>query len=213
MRAYLLLFLLVLIPFSARAAGQGCPARDGWSASCFTERAGVRQLKPQYLRKLSFKKSGKAVIVIDGWPNEVVALDRRGRVVVPGIYHTSDYDYPYAPRGVARFADQSGKCGYFQSNTFEILVPAVYDHCIAYHDGDEANACIDCEMYCTHPDCYSLLLVGGTGFDLDAEGRVTQQYPLPDLDKACTHGIKKLVREGRSRHLECKKDPNPPFKL
>lgn len=214
MRAFLLL-LLVLSPAWAFAAKPGCPARDGegsWSPQCFTGKGGLRQLKPQYLRKLSFKKSGKAVIVIAGdtLPNEVAALDRRGRIVVPGIYHTGDFDYPYAPLGVGRFSE-NGKCGYFQSSSFKIVVPSEYDRCHPYHDDGIGAACKDCERYCTHPDCYDSRLVGGQGFDFDAHGKLLETYALPELEKACAHGIRKLDREGL--YLECEPDPNPPFTL
>jgi hypothetical protein len=215
MRACLLLFPLFLMPVFALAAGPGCPARDEeglWSADCFTLQAGVRQLKPQYLRKLSFKKSGKAVIVLEAFPHEVVALDRRGRVVVPGIRHTGDFDYPSAPRGVARF-DANGKCGYFQSSTFQVLVPAEYDQCLSFHDGETASACKDCESYCTEIDCQDSRLVGGRGFDFDAHGVLLRSYALSELASACPHGIEKLLREGRRRYLKCKDDPNSPFKL
>ncbi|WP_426338896.1 hypothetical protein ACN9MZ_21245 [Pseudoduganella sp. S-14] len=212
MRAWL--FLLVLWPACALAANPGCPTRDDgdlWSAQCFTEQGGVRQLSAQYLHKLTFKKSGKAVIVIDGGsaPNEMVALDRRGRVVVPGIYHTQDFDYPYAPLGVGRF-DANGKCGYFQSKTFTIIVPAEYDRCHPFHDDGRGEACKDCERYCTHPECYDSSLVGGTGFEFNAKGRLLRSFVLPELDKVCPHGFEKLDKE--SRYMECKDDPHSPFR-
>lgn len=216
MRAFLLL-LLILSPIFAHAGKPGCPAGDGdgeglWSPQCFTEQGGVRHLKPQYLSKLAFKKTGKAVIVIAGdpMPDEVVALDRRGRVVVPGIYHTQDFDYPYAPLGVGRFG-ANGKCGYFQSRTFTIIVPAQYDNCHPFHDDGLGRACKNCQHYCTHPDCYDSSLVGGTGFEFDAKGRLLRTFPQPELDAVCTHGIEKLDKQ--SRYLECKPDPNPPFEL
>ncbi|WP_426343511.1 hypothetical protein ACN9MU_23170 [Pseudoduganella sp. R-32] len=213
MRAILLL-LLVLAPLCALAAKPACPARDGgeeWSPLCFTVREGVRQLKPQYLRKLAFEKSGKALIVIDGdpGPNEVVALDRRGRVVVPGIYHTGDFDYPYAPLGVGRFRE-NGKCGYFQSSTFKIVVQAEYDHCHPFHVDGIGSACKECEYYCTHPDCYDSALVGGQGFDFDARGKLLETYVQPGLDRICPHGFEKL--DEKSHYLECKDDPDSPFR-
>ncbi len=214
MRACLLLLFLVLAPLRALAVTPGCPASgDGgdWDASCFTVKDGVRELRPQYLRKLKFKKSGKAVILIED-PREVVAVDRRGRVVVPGIYHAGDFDYPSAPRGVARF-ESNGKCGFFQSRTFRILVPAEYDHCHSFHDGETATACKDCENYCTEVECQDSVMVGGRGFNFDAKGQLLRSYDVGGLDKTCPHGIEKLVKEGRYRYLKCNDDPNDPFRL
>jgi hypothetical protein len=214
MRVCLLLLFLVFTPLRAFAGGPECPAKgggEGWDPGCFTVNDGVRQLKPQYLSKLKFKKSGKAVILIED-PREVVAVDRRGRVVVPGIYHTGDFDYPSAPRGVARF-ESNGKCGFFQSRTFKILVPAEYDHCHSFHDGETARACKDCEDYCTEVECQLSVMVGGQGFDFNAKGQLQASYVLGSLEDACSHGIEKLVKEGLYRYLKCKDDPNHPFRL
>jgi len=214
MRACLLLLFLVLAPLCAFAAAPGCPATDGgdgWDENCFTVKDGVRALKPQHLRKLKFKKSGKAVIVMDN-PRQVVAVDRRGRVVVPGIYHAGDFDYPTAPRGVARF-ESNGKCGFFQSRTFKILVPAEYDHCHSFHDGETATACKDCENFCTEVECQDSVMVGGRGFDFDAKGQLQRSYDVGGLDRACPHGVEQLVRKERYRYLKCKDGPSDPFKL
>lgn len=214
MRTCLLLLLFVLAPVPAFALNPACPARDGgegWSAGCFTVEDNARVLKPEYLRKLKFGKSGKAVLLIED-PREVVAVDRRGRVVVPGIYHAGDFDYPSAPRGVARF-ESNGKCGFFQSRTFKVLVPAEYDHCHSFHDGETAFACKDCENYCTEIECQNARMVGGQGFAFDAKGRLLRRFAVLGLDQACPHGIEKLVEEGHYRYLKCKDDPNGPFKL
>ncbi|WP_154668264.1 hypothetical protein [Pseudoduganella violaceinigra] len=208
-----MLMLLALTSWRAFAADTGCPAKDGleaWSPSCFTVKGNVRSLKPQYLRKLKFKKSGKAVLLIED-PREVLALDRRGRVVVPGIYHTGDFDYPSARRGVGRFAE-NGRCGYFQSGSFKILVPAEYDQCQTFFQNG-ALSCKECLRYCTKMDCQDSRLVGGQGFWFDARGRLLKSFSLPVLDQVCSHGIEKLIEEGQYRFLRCKLGPNDPFQM
>lgn len=179
---------------SAATASDPCPADRSdveWAATCFQNDQSARRVKPPYLNLLKFDRRGYTTVVISE-PRELVAVDRNGKVVVPGIMHTGDYDYPHAYAGIARFTKGSQapgvkarpQCGYFDSRDFRIVIPAQYDHCEAFADG-EAVACRDCESYCTEPDCHNRILVGGTGFILGLDGTVRGQRKLPDAKSAC----------------------------
>ncbi|WEF33308.1 WG repeat-containing protein [Pseudoduganella chitinolytica] len=161
-----------------------CPQDgDGWPAACFTEQDGVRHVKRQYLGRLKWDRLGYALVSrADAF--ELMAVNRQGKVVVPGIYHTGDFDYPDAERGVGRFATPDGKCGYFQANRFTIVVPARYDVCQAFHDG-KAVACTDCTRYCDDEDCHLDRLVGGSADELKLDGTKRRTYALPTLDTVC----------------------------
>lgn len=212
MRAWLLACLFALSAGCATAANEACPGDGEWAAACFETSAGKRQLKPEHRSKLAFEKSGMAVIVI-AEPREMVAVDRRGIVIVPGIFHTGDFDYPTAVQHVARF-QATGKCGFFSSATFNVLVPAEFDQCRAFQDG-EAIACKDCKRYCTQDECKDYKLVGGQGFAFDAKGKLLRQFALPKLEAACGRaGVAEVGKgDGAYPHLKCKKDPNSPFKM
>lgn len=172
MRAFLLACLLALLAGAAPAADP-CPQGGDWAASCLQTSGKVRQVKRQYLDRLELNKSGMAVIVIDA-PRELLAVNRRGIVVVPGIAHTGDFDYPDAEQGVGRFTAQ-GKCGYFRAGSFRVLVPPVYDACLAFREG-EAHACQECTRRCTVPECQDSVLVGGRGFVFNAQGALLRKF-------------------------------------
>lgn len=176
MRAFLLACLLALIASPALAADP-CPQGGDWSASCLQTAGKVRQVKRQYLDRLELNKSGMALIVIEA-PRELVAVNRRGVVVVPGIAHTGDFDFPDAEQGVGRFTAQ-GKCGYFRAGSFRIVVPPVYDACLAFRNG-EAQACQDCVRRCTVPECQDSRLVGGKGFVFNAKGALLRKFTPPE---------------------------------
>jgi len=86
-----LAWLLALAAGMAGAAEPSCPRGDDWSAACFEKVGGERRVKARYLPRLARQPSGMAVVVIDD-PREMVAVDRRGVVRVPGIYHAGDFD-------------------------------------------------------------------------------------------------------------------------
>jgi hypothetical protein len=135
-------------------AVESCPPTDRnteWSANCFEGGGAARHVKRAYVGNIVADPTGHATILI-AQPRELVAVDRRGAVVVPNIRHTGDYDYPDAPGGLARFQVASGKCGYFDVRTFKIAIPAIYDHCLAFQE-NTATVCNDCKVRCTEPEC------------------------------------------------------------
>ncbi len=211
-RAFLLAYWFAMTAGCATAANEVCPNVDEWAASCFETAAGKRQLKPEYRSRLALEKSGVALIVI-AEPRELVAVNRSGAVIVPGIFHTGDFDYPTAEQGVGRF-QATGKCGFFNSDTFNVLVAPEFDQCRAFRDG-EAIACKDCKRYCTEAECQDYKLVGGRGFAFDAKGKLLRQFALPNLEAACGRAGVAEVREGNGRlpRLKCKEDPKSPFKM
>jgi hypothetical protein len=210
----------------ARAA-DACPsaargAEREWSAQCLDDHGGERRVKPQYLKRLDFNRYGMATIVISS-PRELLAVDRRGVVVVPNIRQTGDFDYPSAEQGVGRFAvERPGadgkpvlKCGYFKAERFSIVVPPLYDQCQPVHEG-EGDACTDCVRYCTDADCHDSVFVGGKGVVLSADGKILRTYQPPSLDKVC--GAPELasvraVNGGATQVLTCKPGANSPFKM
>jgi hypothetical protein len=214
MKAVFAALLLALMTVSCSAA-ESCPptAQQGdWDAACFAGSGQQRQVKPAHLAKIVFDHSGHAVIRI-AETFEMVAVDRRGRVVVPGIYYATDFDYP-KPRGhLARFVD-GGKCGYFDVRDFKVAIPAIYDNCMSFMD-ESANVCRDCTAYCTDADCHDSLFVGGKGLQLDRRNRVLRQFDLPTIAQACPGGQSGTLKPkgGGKSWLDCPEDPTSPFKM
>jgi len=186
-RVVLVAVVLMLAGFGASAAADEneCPIlKSGarWSQSCFETRGELRQVKAEYRNRTVPNRLGfQTIALLESL--ELVAVNREGVVVVPGIVHTGDFDYPTAERGVGRF--KSGdKCGYFQSDTFKILAPPIYDACRPFHQG-QAFVCSDCLSYCIGPECMNEQLVGGKGYKLNAKGKVIGEFVPRTLENAC----------------------------
>lgn len=201
-----LLACLFLLTAGCVEAADRCPVDDEWAATCFELSGSIRQVKPQYRQKFAAQKDPITVITIED-PREVVAIDRRGVIVIPGIYHTGDFDYPTAEQGVGRF-ELAGKCGFFNTNTFGVVIPAEYDQCVAFREG-EAIVCKDCKRYCTDDDCHDYKLIGGRGFAFDANGKELRKFSMPALKDACG----KAGVEETTPRLKCKRNPISPFKM
>lgn len=198
MKAVALFAALLMICDPFVLAAETCPPRQDaeWSAQCF-ERAGEsRRVKAEFIKNLRTDRSGLATILI-AEPRELVAVNHEGKVILPGIRHTGDFDYPNAESGIGRFytADSSKgapqRCGYFQAKRFRIIAPAQFDHCQPFKDG-QALACTGCESYCTETDCQNSILVGGQGVKLGSDGAILTTFALPTLDNVCKSPV--LVR-------------------
>ncbi len=173
MKAILLLAALAALP-ATHAAGP-CPAGgEDWSAACFTGQGEQRRVRPRYLDRLAWNAHGMATILA-AQPRELLAVDRKGRIAVPGIRHTGDFDYPDAEGGIGRFRAADGRCGYFAAERFTIVIPATYDACTAFHGG-EAEACTDCTSQCTDVHCHDTVLVGGSGVTLAPDGTILRRH-------------------------------------
>lgn len=189
-----IIFLLLICNSSAWAAGKCAPVggRVEWTAQCFESKGGERHVKQALIGRLKFNKEGFTTIMI-AEPRELVAVDRRGKVIVAGIRHGGDFDYPSAENGIGRFyaevRDAAGqpkeRCGYFKAESFRIVVPAQFDACDPFQQG-EAMVCKDCVSYCTSPDCQDRVMVGGTAIVLGIDGEIRRRLALPDLEKLCT---------------------------
>lgn len=215
-----ILLCMMLAGAPCRAA-ELCPstkANSDWSSRCFEGKDPVRRVKAQYLNNIKTDKHGVATILIES-PRELVAVNRRGVVVVPGIYHIGDFDYPDAEKGLGRFSttvrNQRGepvsKCGYFRAPQFKIVVPAIYDNCRAVHDG-EALVCTDCERYCTEYECQNSVFIGGKNVVFDDGGQVIRE-PAP-LSLADVCGGPQFVRVEKrpgTPYLRCLPRPDSPF--
>jgi hypothetical protein len=162
-----------------------------WSGRCFQEAAGERRVKAAYIRNIVADKFGYATIVIAA-PRELVAVNRRGVVVVPGIYHIGDFDYPDAEAGIGRYevtvknerGVSTAKCGYFRSPAFKIVIPATYDECHPFREG-VASACTDCQRYCTEYECQNSVFVGGRNVVLDGANKVVGESGPNTLEDLC----------------------------
>jgi hypothetical protein len=208
------LLLLVISLFCAGAAPAAatvpCPAGgESWSSRCFDVAGDARRVKPRYLKRLTWNRHGIA-LVSSSDTFELLAVNRQGEVMVPNIRRTGDFDYPDAEGGVGRFATPDhGKCGYFQAPRFSIVVPARYDHCTAFRDG-EAMACTGCTRYCEDEDCHVDHLVGGEAVELALDGSVRRRYALPTLDTVCGTPERRIVTPGASgARLRCAGQRNP----
>lgn len=204
---FLLLFSVFCTGIAAGA--ESCPAGgEFWSSRCFDVVGDMRQVKPRYLNRLAWNRHGFAVVLLDR-TFELLAVDRRGVVVVPNIRHTGDFDYPDAQAGVGRYGTPDGKCGYFQAARFTIVVPARYDECTAFHAG-KATACTGCTRYCEDEDCHMARLVGGQAVELALDGSVRNRYALPTLDTVCGTPARRILTPGASgERLRCLGQRNP----
>ncbi|KRC03749.1 MULTISPECIES: hypothetical protein [unclassified Duganella] len=214
MRQTLVALVWLLASFCASAAVEvedKCPLlKKGtrWSQSCFETKGEVRQVKAEYRNRIVPNKFGFETIGLSE-SLELVAVNREGVVVVPGIVHAGDFDYPTAEHGVGRFRS-GNKCGYFQSDTFKILGPPIYDACCPFHQG-QAFVCSDCVSYCVGPDCMNEQLVGGKGYKLNAKGKVIREFVPRTLENACGDiGVAEIGKmENGNPMLVCNSFPVP----
>lgn len=157
------------------AAADLCPRTDRnaeWSARCFQTTGAARKVKARFVNRL---RSAPATILI-AETRELVAVDAHGRVIVPNIAYTGDFDMPN-PDGIERFWSADRRCGYFARKMFDIIVPAQFDHCEAFADG-MAEACVDCVAVCMDADCHGKTMVGGQGVELDVTGRIRRRFAI-----------------------------------
>ena len=214
-------FVLVALASLSCTSAELCPPTDQnlmWSSACFEGSGTSRKVKPEYASNIIANKAGNATIVI-GNPREMIAVDRSGAVKVPHIFHTGDFDFPNASESIGRFQITAGvapsttltKCGYFDGRSFEIKIPAAYDHCLAFADG-VATVCNQCAQYCTEPDCQNSVLVGGEGLAVDKSNRIVRRFALPPLEKACGGTAGKIVQiSERNSYLQCPPSAAGPF--
>lgn len=191
-----------------------CPAKQDelWSGACFISTGpGERQVRAEHLRKLKHNRQGVALIMIVE-PRELVAVDRAGKVTIPGIRHTGDFDYPTAREGLGRYdvrlsgsdRESMQKCGYFATRTMRVAIPATFAHC-GHFEAGIAAVCSDCSRYCTVSECQNSILLDGKGLDIDRKGNILRRYALPKLTDFCRHRgtLKTEQLPSGSIHIEC----------
>jgi len=215
--------LAAILSDAPATAADACPATGPnveWAASCFEADDTGRRVKQQYVGRLRLDNRGHTTIVI-GQPRELVAVNRQGKVVVPGIFHTGDFDFKDAQGGIGRFQVTQNtlgskavpKCGYFDSRDFRIVIPAEYAQCRPFADG-EAIACKDCVSLCMAPECQHSVLVNGEGVTLGPEGTVRRRFRLPDMKTVCAKTSSEQ-REGyayKGTASRCAQKMENPFK-
>jgi len=187
--------MLSVILMQTASGSEQCPseaAGETWSPQCFDVINETRRLKQEFVSKVKFDPHGFAAISI-GQPIELAIVNRRGEIVIPHIRHTGDFDYPDAPSRIGRFAveynkangEPASKCGYFSLDSYQIIVPAQFDHCQAFKK-EETYACKECASYCNSEDCQNSTYVGGTRFVIGRNGAITREIRLPGLDQICS---------------------------
>jgi len=208
--------LLALLPALDTPAAAPCPdtrlGRD-WSPKCFETVGSRRQVKQAYRSKLRFDRHGFVTVRI-GDPLELVAVNRQGAVVIPGIYFWGDFDYPNAYGGISRFSVPSGaharKCGYFQDTSFAVIVPPIYDNCSSFQDG-EATVCNGCTKVCTDEDCHDSRFLGGDSLvTLDAKGRTIRKTGARTIESICQDGTRPTHQDGHAI-VDCGTPKDSPF--
>ncbi len=207
--------LLAACWLSSCTAANLCPPSDKadhWPSACFfTGQSGERQVRPQFVKNIKLNRNGVALIIIAP-EREMVAVDAAGKVVIPGIRYTGDFDFPDPPGGLGRYdapaSDRKGgsklQCGYFNARTFRIIVPAVYDYCARFDEGT-AKVCKGCIEYCLMPECQNSITVEGQAMLIDTQGKPVRQVVQPTLADVCrSRGTVKVGRTISSMPLlEC----------
>ncbi len=211
-----LLSLLAACCLSSCTAESICPSTDKvseWPDTCFVaEQSGERNVRLQYVPNIKVNRYGVALIMIED-DRELVAVDAAGKVVIPGIRYTGDFDYPHPPEGLGRYdvpardRMDGGKqqCGYFDVHTFKIVIPATYDYCERF-DERTAKVCNDCVEYCTVAECQNSIAVGGRAMLIDPQGKPVRHLVQPSLADICrSRGKMVKVRKTISSRLllEC----------
>lgn len=222
MKAFVLVAVLLAARTSLAFSADICPittTNREWSAHCFEGEGDTRRVKAQFIKRLRVNHDGMATVLI-AEPRELVAVNREGKVVIPGIRHSGDFDYPNAQLGIGRFYANSrnpyGKpvqrCGYFQSNGLQIIVSAQFDHCQPFKE-EQALACTGCVSYCTETDCQNSVYVGGQGVVLGSDGKLRSSFPLPTLETVCASpGLLRIEELSSSAvMLKCLDGPKNPF--
>lgn len=200
--------------YSCTAASLCPPTKKApdWPEACFVfGNAGQRQVRPQFVKNIQINRHGVALIMIEQ-PRELVAVNAAGKVVIPGIRHTGDFDYPTAPEDLGRYdapASDRGdggkrQCGYFDVRTYKIVIPAVYDYCSRFEEGT-AKVCTNCVEYCTVSECQNSIAVGGQAMLIDTQGKPVRQIRQPTLADVCrSRGTLELGETSTSRPtLKC----------
>lgn len=195
MNAFLLGFLAAFLYMptaniaNASTKLSDCPKSE-WTEGCFDHKADGRRIKPQYLNRIKFQRNGFAVIYLES--TELVAVNRKGEVVVPGIV-SGNYDYRDAEGGIAMFSIPGKNstsdlneytCGFFQLSNFKIVVPPVYNRCAGFHN-QKAYVCKNCRPDCV--DCYTTAYYGdGEGFVIDRNNNILKRVTLPKIPLCST---------------------------
>lgn len=209
LRIIAILCTLVLPSLTVTQAEEPCPASrnselDDWYSECFEMHGTIRQVKKKHLHKLRFNKYGFATIgIIEGLP-EIVAVNKKGIVVIPGIRWGSR-DYPSSPGGVSRFYTRDDyKCGYFKLSNFSIIVPAIYDNCLAFWEG-EGIACNNCVGYRSSWDfSFGGYYGNDSSFTFNKSGKLIKKEPSPRVEDACEEGfIPKIKDRDGGQILDC----------
>jgi len=217
LKALAVLFLSLLPAVAAHAAAPCPDTRLGqdWSPKCFETLGSRRQVKQAYRSKLHFDRRGFVTVRIED-PLELVAVNRQGTVVVPGIYFWGDFDYPNAYGGISRFSVPSGaqarKCGYFEDTTFAVIVPPLYDNCSSFQDG-EATVCNGCTKVCTDEDCHDSRFLGGDSLlTLDAKGRTIRKTGPQTIESICQDSPRPTVSHQDGHTIvDCDTPKDSPF--
>jgi hypothetical protein len=215
--AFLLLTAIMLAsPFPSHAeAEEPCPdsrlGESEWSSECFETLGNQRRVKKQHRRKIRFDRRGFATIRISA-PIELVAINRKYVVAIPGIYFGGENDYPLNPAKISRFeaTDSTGRsgCGYFDFSTFRVTVPPAFDNCHSFRDGSAA-ACRNCVRYCSDPDCHVATFIGGDSLMIfDRKGRLIGKPKPLALENACGDlGAPEVELIDNTKILKCPPDP------
>lgn len=208
LRIISILCILVLSFLTITQAEEPCPASRNselryWHSECFEMSRAKRQVKKKHLYKLRVNKYGFATIEI-GDPTEYVVVNKKGIVVIPGI-RWGKLDYPSSPSGVSRFYTRDGidttdstiifKCGYFKISNFSIIVPAIYEHCTAFSEG-QGITCNNCTRYCASYHCDISGLYGSDSSSaFNESGKLIEKKPLPRIGDACEEGRQPTIEE------------------
>lgn len=209
---FFFVFVIFYFSFASASASDLCPSvtkENSWSKECFEQFGFQLRVKDKYLNNIVKNGVSRSVIFIRE-SFELVAVDASGSVVLRNIYHTEDYDYPDANLNIGRYAVNSGdhenvlKCGYFDGISLTVVVPAIYDNCSPFQEGF-AEVCIDCVKYCTEPECQSSVFLGGNGFIIDGQGKISRSYNMRTLDNICneTDRVELLSTQGNLKYLRC----------
>jgi hypothetical protein len=219
MRLFLIIALMLFGQLAkATPPEDPCPVTNKsrtWSAACFDTTKTGRQIKQRYRKKVVFDHQGFAAIIVVS-PPELLAVDRRGLVVVLKKAHLANFDFEPSDNDIARFGyfakngskEKEFKCGFYRRGHFESVVAPVYDHCDSFDKGT-ALVCLGCTDHCESGDCHETDFVDGEGLVINESNDVLRRFPLPSVP-LCGAGIAgDNATQNSDQH--CRARPIDPF--